>query len=108
MQAADVIIAYERILAASGEMVKAAEESRWDELVEIEIARRKLILAVTAEPAAPLSDPTLQARMERLIRSVLAADQQVKTLTMAWMSEIQGMLGSMQAERKLAKAYNTF
>lgn len=107
MQAAEVIQRYAHILAASGEMVTAAKEGRWDDLVEMEIARRELIVQVTAEPATLYADAAVQARKESLIRSIMAADQQVKALTTAWMAEIQCMLGSMQAERKLARAYNT-
>lgn len=107
MQATEVINRYEHILAASGEMVVAAEENRWEDLVNLEIARRALIVEVTAEPAAPYADAALQARKDSLIRGILAADERVKALTTTWMSEIEGILTSVQAERKLAKVYNT-
>ena len=107
MQAAEVIKRYEHILAASGEMVLAAEENRWEDLINLEITRRDLIIEVTAEPATPFADAALQARKESLIRGVLAADERVKALTTAWMSEMQGILTSVQAERKLARAYET-
>ncbi|OFZ71014.1 MAG: hypothetical protein A2Z01_00455 [Betaproteobacteria bacterium RBG_16_58_11] len=107
MQAADVIHRYEFILAASGEMVMAAQENRWEDLINLEIARRERILEVTAEPVSPFADAALQARKESLIRGILAADERVKALTAAWMSEMQGILTSVQAERKLARAYET-
>lgn len=107
MQAADVIHRYEFILAASGEMVAAAQENRWEDLINLEITRRERILEVTAEPAAPFADAALQARKESLIRGILAADERVKALTAAWMSEMQGILTSVQAERKLARAYES-
>lgn len=107
MQAAEVINRYEHILAASGEMVVAAEENRWEDLVNLEIARRELIVVVTAESATPFSDAALQARKESLIRGILAADERVKSLSAAWMAEMQGILTSVQAERKLARAYET-
>ena len=107
MQAPEVIQRYEHILAASGKMVQAAEENRWEDLVNLEIARRELILKVTAEPAAPLADAALQTRKESLIRGIMAADERVKTLTKTWMTEIEGILTSLQAERKLARAYET-
>lgn len=105
MQAPDVIQRYERILAASGEMVLAAEENRWEDLIEMEVARRELILEVTEKSAAPLADEVLQVRKETLIRGILAADERVKTLTSSWMKEMEGVLSSVQAERKLARAY---
>ncbi|MBT9614033.1 MAG: flagellar protein FliT [Burkholderiales bacterium] len=107
MQAAEVIQRYEHILAASGEMIAAAEENRWEDLVNLEITRRDLIVVVTAEPATPYADAALQARKESLIRGILAADERVKALTAAWMTEMEGILTSVQAERKLARAYET-
>lgn len=107
MQAREVIQRYEHILAASSEMVLAAEENRWEDLINLEITRRDLILQVTAEPNTPYDDGVLQARKESLIRGVLAADERVKALTASWMAEMEGILTSVQAERKLARAYET-
>ncbi len=107
MQAAEVISRYEHILAASGEMTLAAEENRWEDLINLEIVRRDLIVEVTAEPATPFADAALQARKETLIRGILAADERVKSLTVTWMAEMEGILTSVQAERKLARAYET-
>ncbi len=105
--AKDIIQRYESIVAASAEMVNAALENRWDDLIELEITRRNQILEVTAESAAPFADAAQQAHKERLIRSILEADAQVKALTEAWMAEMSGILTSVQAERKLARAYQT-
>ena len=107
MQAAEIISRYERILVVSAEMVVSAQESRWEDLLSLEIARRELIQTATAEPASRLDDVAFQARKETLIRAILAADEQVKSLTLAWMSEMRGILTSVQAERKLAVAYET-
>ena len=107
MLAQEIIRRYEAILTESGEMVAAAQENRWEDLIELEITRRAHILAVTAESATPFADAAMQANKERLIRAILDADAQVKSLTSAWMSEISGILTSVQAERKLARAYQT-
>lgn len=107
MQAQEIIQRYEAILTASGEMVTAAKENRWDDLIDMEIARRAQIIEVTAEPATPFTDQALQARKETLIRGILEADAQVKALTEAWMAEMSGILNSVQAERKLARAYQS-
>lgn len=107
MQATDTIQRYERILATSSQMVLAAEESRWDELIDMEIARRELILEATSLSTAPLADEKLQLHKETLIRGILAADERVKALTATWMKEMEGILSSVQAERKLARAYES-
>jgi len=107
MQVTEIITRYEQILAASAEMVLSAQESRWDDLINLEIDRRELIEVVTAEAPTRFDDVALQARKETLIRSILAADEQVNALTAAWMSEMQVILTSVHAERKLARAYET-
>lgn len=107
MQAAAVVQHYEHILAASAEMVVAATENRWEDLIVLEISRRDLLAEVMAESAAPFTDEALLTRKESSIRGILAADERVKALTAVWMTEMEGILSSVQAERKLARAYET-
>lgn len=107
MHATEIISRYERILVVSAEMVVSAQESRWEDLLSLEIARRELIEVVTAEAPTRFDDAALQARKESLIHGILAADEHVKSMTSTWMSEMQGILTSVQAERKLAVAYET-
>ena len=106
MPEADLISRLERILFESQAMLAAASDGRWDDLIEQEAARRDSIVEAT-HTLAPLSDQGLIERKQALIRQILVADEQIKTLTQAWMGELQGVLTSVQAERKLARAYET-
>ena len=106
MQGYDIIQRLEGILAESQTMLAAATEGRWDDLIELEVARRASVLEIAATQAA-IPDAALQERKKNLVRDILAADAQTKTLTEAWMSEIQSVLTSVQAERKLIRAYES-
>ena len=105
MEAADVIQSYGRILASSEQMLAAAEQSHWDELVELELGRRQLIAEVTAEPG-PVLGEALRAQKQDLITRTLAMDERVRALTQSWMAELQVILTSVQAQRKLNKVYD--
>lgn len=104
MNAAELIQGYGRLLATSEQMLAAAEQSHWDELVELEFDRRQLLAALTAESGPTLTE-SQQAQKRELINRTLEMDGQVRTLTQAWMTEMQVILTSLQAQRKLNKAY---
>lgn len=104
MEAAEVVDGYGRILAASERMLAAAERSQWDALVDLELARRELIATVTAEPGAHLSDMQ-RAKKREFITRTLEIDGRVRALTQSWMAELQVILTSVQAQRKLSRAY---
>lgn len=105
LEAADIIERYGRILASSEQMLAAAEQSHWDELVALETARRELLAAVTAEPTPSLNE-SQRAQKRELIMRTLNTDERVRALTQPWMDELQVILTSVQAQRKLNKAYD--
>lgn len=100
------ILHLEHALAKSQVMLAAAQEGCWDDLVELETARRGL-LTEASQVAAAVLDDTQIARKQGLIRDILAADAQIKALTQAWMNELQSVLTSVQVERKLIRAYES-
>lgn len=105
MTPADLLAAYERVVAASEHMLAAAEQSHWDELIALEIDRREMIGQLAAQPGPTLTDEE-QTRKRALITRTLELDERVRTLTRAWMDETQVILTSLQAQRKLNKAYH--
>jgi len=107
MRMLDIIPRLERALTESQAMLAAAQEGRWDDLIEMETARRDLIAAASRVEATVLPENALVARKKELIRDILAADAQIKALTQAWMGELQSVLTSVQVERKLIRAYES-
>jgi flagellar protein FliT len=106
MQALDIIPRLERALAESLAMLTAAQDGRWDDLLEMETARRNWVVEASRGEASVGSD-VLVPRKKELIRDILAADAQIRVLTQAWMGELQSVLTSVQVERKLIRAYES-
>ena len=110
MDQAQILGVYSAAWSATQRMLEAARASEWDALIVLEQGRDALLAQVMQTPAqAPApGDPHQAAETTRLIRGILAADQQIQGLTRAWMDEINGVLSSVQAEKKLLKAYDAF
>ncbi len=104
MDARDMLNHLECILAESQAMLAAATQGQWDELAELE-ARQRVLINALGQAQIVFSDDALKERKEILMQQIGAAHEQIKTLTQSWMSEIQGVLTSVRAERKLLKAY---
>ena len=104
MNARDMLNHLECILAESQAMLAAATQGQWDELAELEARQRVLINALDQAHIA-FSDDAFKERKQILIRQIGGAHEQITILTQSWMGEIQGVLTSVRAERKLLKAY---
>lgn len=105
MNTEEVLQRYARIVASSEQMLVAAEQGRWDDLIALESARRALVVEVTTM-ATPTLATSSREQKETMIHRVLAIDERVRGLTETWMTEIKTLLTSVQAERKLVKAYD--
>jgi hypothetical protein len=105
MDQAQILSTYAAAWAITQRMLAAARDEEWDALIEISQDRENLLAQLMQAQPAPPTDPRQAAEMASLIRSILAADQQIQTLSRAWMGEISSVLNSVQVERKLLKAY---
>ena len=108
MDQAAIVSTYSAAWALTQRMLEAARAEQWDALLELEQGRDVLLAQVMQAQAPAPSDPKQAAETAVLIRNILAADQQIQGLTRAWMEEISGVLSSVQAEKKLLKAYDAF
>jgi len=108
MDQVQILAAYSAAWNATQRMLEAARTEQWDALIALEQGRDGLLAQLMQAPAQPSGDQQQAAETTRLIRSILAADQQIQGLTRAWMDEINGVLSSVQAEKKLLKAYDAF
>lgn len=108
MDQAQILAAYSAAWAATQRMLEAARAEQWDALLELEQGRDGYLAQVMQAQAPAPSDPKQAADIAVLIRNILSADQQIQGLTRAWMDEINGVLSSVQAEKKLLKAYDAF
>lgn len=107
MAAAELLERYSEMLRLSQHMLELARQSDWDRLVEIGLARSAI-----ADDLDKYDVPNGWSRAElakkaELIRSILAADDEIKILTQAWMGELKEILGSIGTEKKLNNTYET-
>ncbi len=107
MIASELIARYETMWHLSQQMLTAAKQAEWERLVELEQTRAITIEELKREDKI-LWQTAEGTKKETLIRAIMAADAEVKTLTESWMEQIQETLGSMGTEKKLKKAYTTF
>lgn len=100
-----VIAVYEDIRAVTEQMLQAACNSDWDQLVLLEKKCKGLVEGlIAAEPREPLSGK-LQQRKVEIIKQVLADDAKIRNLTEPWMKQLQSILSTAHHEKKLQQAY---
>jgi flagellar protein FliT len=105
MNSQEVISLYETVADITDQMLAAARNGNWDELVVLE-ARCANHVAVlkTAEPPAPLSG-LLRERKVKILQKILSDDREIRNLTEPWMAHLSKLINSTGTERKLNKAY---
>lgn len=96
---------YEDLWLLTQQMLNASRNSDWDALIEVEIKRNALVERLMAQNETAITNAVEQLRTGEVIRKVLAADSEIKTLTEAWQGELKDILGSIGTEKKLSKAY---
>lgn len=103
MDAARALDQYRVIEETTRRMLAAARDGDWEALVNLETARKAMIERVTAQA---VDFGPHAAEKDVFIRAILEADQEITRLTRAWMDEMQDMLATLRAQRKLAEAYH--
>lgn len=105
MNSQEVISLYENVATVTDQMLAAARNGDWDELVVLE-ARCSGYVAVlkTGEPPVPLVDAVRERKVE-IIRKILADDREIRNITQPWMAKLSLMINSTGTERKLNNAY---
>ena len=98
---------YAEMLRLAQQMLESARQSEWDRLVGLEHERAAIADDLMKHEENSVWSQTERERKADLIRSILKTDDEIKNLTQAWMGELQELLGSIGAEKKLHKAYET-
>jgi flagellar protein FliT len=99
----DITAEYAAAMVISQRMLAAARTGDWDELVQLETQRAGMIDRVRKLEgnASPVHHPEL----DTIIRQILSCDDEIQQLVKPWMAEASEILSSLQAARKLQKAY---
>jgi len=104
-QASELIAIYQSLLGITQKMLAHAKHEEWDEIAPLENQRAKLIENLkTIEGASP--SPETASLTVDLIRQILSTDEETRALCSDWMGELRSILDSIDAKKKINKAYS--
>ena len=107
MRGPDVIAKYEAAWQLTHRMLETARNNDWDSLIVLEKERGILIVQLMEADKNEMPEQILRQTKADLISKILSADDEIASLTKAWMGEISEVLSSVNAGKKLEQAYNT-
>lgn len=100
-----VISNYESLSTLTGQMLAAANQGAWDQLIDLEqqcslhVANMK-----RSEELPELDEATRQLKIQ-LIKKILADDAQIRSRTEGWMAQLQRIMQSNKQEQRINQAY---
>jgi len=102
-----MIATYEAILAITDQMLQAARNSDWDELVALEQNCKRLTTELIAQHASGQLNDELRQKKINLIHGILERDAEIRAITEPWMMKLQNQLTGYDRNRKLEQTYKT-
>lgn len=102
-----IVAVYEALWLLTQQMLEAARNEEWDSLIGLGQQRGALVDIMKGRDDVSAMTAIEQQQTGEIIHHILAADAEIRLGTEAWMGELQEMLGSISAEKKLHKAYET-
>jgi flagellar protein FliT len=103
---ADYFAHYEAIAAVSGQMLCAARDSHWNDLIGLQEEYRSLVDALKAADGGVRLSVAERARKFDLIRQILADDAAIRDLASPCMARLSALFaGTAQPSRVLQELY---
>ena len=108
MDSIQTLKTYDAILATTGRMLAAAQNSEWDQLIQLEQECRQLTEILIQNDQEPILDKELLEKKVEMIHQILADDAQIRAITEPWMVKLQDILNTNSRTRDLQFAYQPF
>lgn len=108
MDSIQTLKTYDAILATTGKMLAAAQNSEWDQLIQLEQECRQLTEILIQNDQEPILDKELLEKKVEMIHQILADDAQIRAITEPWMMKLQDILNTNSRTRDLQFAYQPF
>ncbi len=108
MDSVQTLKTYDAILATTGKMLAAAQNSEWDQLIQLEQECRQLTEILIQNDQEPILDKELLEKKVEMIHQILADDAQIRAITEPWMMKLQDILSTNSRTRDLQFAYQPF
>lgn len=101
----NTIIIYENVAGITKQMLQAAKQQDWDELVILEASCAEQIAKLkVVEDALPLSRDVRERKLAS-IKSILADDREIRNIVSPWMERLTSLMSSLHMEGKLTRTY---
>ena len=104
MTSEDIVDVYETMAVITDQMLRAANDSDWDRLAELEQQCALHVRQLKENEPQPLAGPQRVKKIDA-IRRMLAADRQIRDLTTPWMARLSALINNTSTERRVARAY---
>ena len=88
----DLIQYYETIERASADMLEAAREGRWEDVVRLEGACMVLISELKHKAQESQLDAESRRTKTRIMQRILLNDAEIRNLAEPWLSDLEKML----------------
>jgi flagellar protein FliT len=107
MNCDEVINTYESVALITKNMLDAARQGAWDDLIGLETKVAAHISQLSTHEAPVKLPPDLRNRKLTVIKQILADDKEIRNLTEPWMEKLSNLIGSTQMEQKLSVSYGS-
>jgi flagellar protein FliT len=104
MTSEDIVDTYETMAVITDQMLRAANDSDWDRLAELEQQCALHVRQLKEHEPQPLAGAQRVKKVDA-IRRMLAADRQIRDLTTPWMARLSALSNNTSTERRVARAY---
>ena len=105
MNSNEVLSLYETVATITDQMLAAARNGDWEQLVALESrCANHIETLMVEEPRAALPKEERERKVS-IIRKILEDDREIRNITEPWMAQLSVMINSVGTERKLSKAY---
>lgn len=104
MTSEDIVDTYETMAVITDQMLRAANDSDWDRLAELEKQCALHVRQLKENEPQPLAGSQRVKKVDA-IRRMLAADRQIRDLSTPWMARLSALINNTSTERRVARAY---
>lgn len=107
MNCEEIITTYESVAQITKNMLDAARQGAWDDLISLESKVATHINHLSTYETPVKLTPALRNRKLTVIKQILADDREIRNLTEPWMEKLSGLISSTQMEQKLSVSYGS-
>lgn len=105
MDSQEVISLYETVATITDQMLTAARNGDWEELIALEARCTRHVATLKAGEAPVQLTGAVRERKVQIIQKILSDDREIRSITEPWMDQLSKLMSSVGTERKLNHAY---